>query len=77
LGLIEPPLHRVATEDEGRLHRVARDDDRVHLGQLRLLEDYLKSGNQGVMTFPRKGRLRMRDVAAPAIPSSHRAAEAR
>ena len=28
------------------------------------------------MTFPRKGRLRMRDAAAPAIPSSHRAAEA-
>jgi hypothetical protein len=71
--LIEPPLHRLATEDEGRLHRVAREDDRVHLGQLRLLVDYLKSG---VMKFPREGWLRMRDVAAPAIPSSQRAAEA-
>jgi hypothetical protein len=46
--LIEPPLHRLATEDEGRLHRVAREDDRVHLGQLRLLVDYLKSGRDDV-----------------------------
>jgi hypothetical protein len=42
-------LHKVASGDETRLHRVAdewrvADDDRMHLGQLRLLVDYLKLG---------------------------------
>ena len=43
--MIKPPLHKVASGDERRLHRVAdewrvADDDRMHLGQLRLLVDY-------------------------------------
>ncbi len=65
LGLIEPPLHRVAAEDEGRLHRVARED----WLSLVCSWPYLKSGGDDV--FP-EGRLRLRDVGAPATPSIHR-----